>query len=521
MQSQSRVAHRAVILACFSLLCLTKGVSAFISSNGLSNYTFPNDFVFGVATAAYQIEGGWNEDGKGENMWDTYLHKHPKFTVDHSNADVAADSYHQYKQDIIMVQSLGVKYYRLSMSWPRLLPNGTDNHINYKGVKYYRNLFEELLKVNITPVVTLFHWDLPTPLMDLGGWTNPKMADYFEDYARVAFTLFGDIVKIWTTMNELHQHCYNGYGGNLFVPAIRSHGLGEYLCGHYMLLGHARAYRLYDKEFRPKQKGKIGLTLDSYWAEPKDENKKEDRDAAERYLQMHLGMYAHPIYSEEGDYPEFVRQRIDNNSLHQGYPRSRLPVFTPEEIELVRGSSDFFGINHYTTYLMSPSSMEPTWKVPSMDHDTGVKAEQDPQWPIPGAEWLAVYPPGFRKLLNWITKNYGTKIPIIVTENGVSDSGELNDYVRVSYYNKYLYQLLLAIHEDKCNIRGYFAWTLMDDFEWIDGFTVKFGLFHVDFKSPEKTRTPKLSALNYGEIVRTKRINFNYIKKPSYKFNDL
>nr|XP_026496812.1 myrosinase 1-like [Vanessa tameamea] len=521
MQSPSRVAHKAVILACFSLLCLTKGVNTFVNGNGLSNYTFPDDFMFGVATAAYQIEGAWNEDGKGESMWDTYLHKHPHYTADQSNGDVAADSYHKYKQDIIMVQSLGVKYYRVSLSWPRLLPHGTDNYINKAGVKYYRKLFEGLLKAKITPVVTLFHWDLPITLMDLGGWTNPKMVDYFEDYAKVAFMLFGDLVKIWTTMNELHQHCLNGYGSNYFVPVLESHGIGEYLCAHYMLLGHARAYHLYDKEFRPKQKGKIGITLDAFWAEPKDSNKKEDHEAAERYLQMHLGLYAHPIYSTEGDYPPMIRERIDNMSQHQGYPRSRLPNFTPEEVEMVRGSSDFFGLNHYTSYLMSPSTMEPTWKVPSTDHDTGVKIEQNPNWPIPGAEWLSVYPPGFRKLLNWITKSYGTKIPIIVTENGVSDFGGLTDFVRVSYYNKYLYQLLLAMHEDGCNVAGYFAWTLMDDFEWTDGYKVKFGLFHVDFESPEKTRTPKLSALNYREIVRTRRVNFNFIKIPSYKYNDL
>ncbi|XP_032513180.2 myrosinase 1-like [Danaus plexippus] len=521
MQSKSRVTHSAAMFALFSLMLLTNGVNALISSNGLSNYSFPDNFIFGVATAAFQIEGGWNEGGKGESMWDTYLHKHPKFTVDQSNGDVAADSYHKYKQDLIMIKSIEVKYYRLSISWPRILPHGTDNYISKDGVRYYRKLFEELIKANITPVVTLYHWDMPTALMDLGGWTNPKMVDYFEDYARVAFTLFGDIVKTWTTMNELHQHCFNGYGGNFFVPALKSHGVGAYLCSHYMLLAHARAYRLYDKQFRPHQKGKVGITLDAFWAEPKDYNKEEDHEAAERYLQMHVGLFAHPIYSDEGDYPLLVRNRIDDMSRNQGFARSRLPFFTPEEVAMVRGSSDFFGINHYTTYLMSNSSMEPEWVIPSVDHDTGVKIEQSKEWPIPGAEWLSVYPPGFRKLINWITKSYGKRVPIIVTENGVSDFGGKNDYSRVSYFNNYLEQLLLAIHEDGCNVSGYFAWTLMDDFEWNDGYKVKFGLFHVDFNSPGKERTPKLSALNYGEIVRTRRVNFNYIKMPSYKYNTL
>ncbi|XP_041970641.1 myrosinase 1-like isoform X2 [Aricia agestis] len=502
----------------FLLLLLATGVSS-AEQSGLSNYSFPDEFMFGVASAAFQIEGGWNAGGKGEGMWDTYLHKHPQFTVDHSNGDIAADSYHKYKQDVIMVKSLGVQYYRLSISWPRILPHGTANYISKDGVRYYRALFDELIKANITPVVTLFHWDMPTVFMDLGGWTNPKVVDYFVDYARVAFELFGDVVKIWTTMNELHIHCYQGYGLDVFVPAMNLRGIAEYLCSHNMLLGHARAYHLYDKEFRPHQKGKIGVTLDAFFAEPKDSNKQEDVEAAERYLQMRLGLYAHPIYSESGNYPDLVRERIANISRQQGFSRSRLPEFTPEEVEMVKGTSDFFGLNHYTTYQMSPSEMEEDWQVPSMDHDVGVKMAPDPSWPIPGCSWLAVYPPGFRKLLNWITDNYGTKIPIVVTENGVCDGGELNDYTRVSYFNNYLNQMLLAMNEDGCNVQGYFAWTLMDDFEWSDGYTVKFGLFHVDFKSPKRTRTPKLSAINFHEIAVTRRVNFDFIKIPSYKYN--
>ncbi|XP_013138791.1 PREDICTED: myrosinase 1-like [Papilio polytes] len=511
MRSSRGVARLATGLSLWCLLA--QGVSGYVDGSGLSNYSFPEDFIFGVATAAFQIEGAWNTGNKGESMWDTYLHKHPNFTVDGSNGDVATDSYHKYKTDINCVKSLGLKYYRMSISWPRILPQGTDNVINKDGVRYYRTVFKELLKENIIPVVTLFHWDLPTALMDLGGWSNPKMIDYFEDYAKVAFTLFGDVIKHWSTMNEPHQHCSNGYGGDNFVPAMMSGGVGEYLCTHYMLLAHSRAYHLYDKSFRPQQKGKIGITLDAFYAEPKDPRKQSDIDAAERYLQMHLGIFAHPIYSSEGDYPPLVRERINNISLSQGFTRSRLPYFTNSEIELLRGSSDFFGLNHYTTYLMSDMPMLKGWRVPSWDHDTGVLLEQNPLWPKPGADWLAVYPLGFRKVLNWITRNYGTRIPIIVTENGVSDFGGLNDYARVSYYNNYLYQMLLAMYEDGCNIQGYFAWTLMDDFEWKDGYTVKFGLFHVDFNSTEKTRVPKLSAFNYAEIVRRRRINFKYIEQ--------
>ncbi|CAH0605489.1 unnamed protein product [Chrysodeixis includens] len=516
MRSASRVALFGALLVTLSLLQSAGGSTGVFRA---SNYSFPDDFIFGVSTAAFQIEGGWNEGGKGESMWDTYLHKHPEYTPDRSNGDVAADSYHKYMDDIKIIQDLGVDHYRMSISWPRILPNGTDNNISHEGVMYYRTLFEELLKVNITPIVTLFHWDMPTVLMDLGGWSNPKVIEYFEDYARIAFNLYGDIIKTWTTLNEPHQHCYQGYGLDYFVPALMSHGVGEYLCTHYTLLAHARVYRMYEKEFRPYQKGKVGITLDAFWAKPKDPNKLEDVHAADAYLQMHLDIYAHPIFSDVGDYPAFVRERVNNMSLEQGFSRSRLPYFTDEEIVALRGSSDFFGLNHYTTFIMSPSSMESGWLVPSLDHDTGVRVEQNLTWPKPGAPWLTVYPPGFRMLLNYVHDNYRMlkDIPILITENGMSDLGQIEDYERVAYFNDYLHQVLLAIHEDGVNVKGYFAWTLMDDFEWSDGYTAKFGLYKVDFDSPERTRTPKLSAKNYANIVRTRRIDFNYIKPPIIK----
>lgn len=509
-----RCSSAGALLVTLSLLQLARKSSE--QNSSIKNYTFPEDFIFGISSSAYQVEGAWNEGGKGESMWDTYLHEHPDFTVDNSNGDVSADSYHFYMDDIKAIKSIGVNHYRLSISWPRILPNGTDNNINNEGVKYYRTLFEELLKANITPVVTLFHWDMPTILMDLGGWTNPKIVDYFEDYVRIAFKLYGDLIKMWTTVNEPHQHCYNGYGLDIFVPALMSHGVGEYLCTHYMLLAHARAYRIYEKEFKPHQKGKIAITLDSFWGDPRDPNKPEDLKAVEDYLQMHTGVYAHPIFSDVGDYPSFVRERINNMSRQQGFIRSRLPYFTKEEIKALKGSSDFFSINFYTTYLMSPSEREPEWMIPSLEHDTGVRSEKNASWPTPGADWLTSNPDGFRKFLNWIQNNYKIlkEIPIIVTENGSTDKGQIEDYERVAYYNDYLYQLLLAIHEDKCNVKGYFSWSLLESFEWGDGFDTVMGLFKVDFDSPNKTRTPKLSAHNYANIVRTRRVDFDFIKPP-------
>ncbi|XP_026755414.1 myrosinase 1-like [Galleria mellonella] len=516
MRSSSKVAKIGAVLVSFSLLCLAHRAIAIEGFGNKEDYEFPENFKFGVSTAAFQIEGAWNEGGKGESMWDTYLHQHPEYTLDHSNGDIAADSYHKYAEDVKLVKDLGVQYYRFSFSWPRLLPKGTDNKKNKDGIDYYHRLLKELRKANLTAMVTLFHWDMPTPLMDLGGWSNPKMVDYFLDYARFVFTEFGDEVKIWTTMNEPQQHCYNGYGTNYFVPALESGGIGDYLCSHYMILAHAKAYRLYEKEFKPYQNGRVGITLDAFWAEPKNSIDPIDIEAAERYRQMRVGIYAHPIFSKVGDYPPLVRNIIDGNSRQQNFTRSRLPVFSQDEIQEIKGSSDFFGLNHYTTYLMSQPTVNDTWTIPSWDHDTFVRMEQNPAWPIPGADWLSIYPPGIRKLLNWIKNNYGD-MPIIITENGMCDFGGLMDYTRVQYYNDYLYQTLLAMKKDYVNVEGYFAWTLLDDFEWTDGYATKFGLYEVDFNSPERTRRKKLSADNYRNIVMTRKIDFDYIKQPRMK----
>uniref|UniRef100_A0A2A4IUI6 Beta-glucosidase n=1 Tax=Heliothis virescens TaxID=7102 RepID=A0A2A4IUI6_HELVI len=514
MGSSNGVVFNKLLLVTLNLLQLARGGSDEYS--GVSNYSFPDDFIFGVATSAYQIEGAWNEGGKGESIWDTYIHKNPEYSQDYSNGDNAADSYHHFMDDIEVIKSLGVSHYRMSISWPRILPNGTADHINQEGVLHYRRLFEELVKVNITPVVTIYHWDIPTPLFGFGLWKNSTLSDHFLDYARILFNLYGDLVKMWVTINEPDIICDDGILFNKFLPETESNGFNEYLCIHNMLLAHARTYRLYEKEFKPHQKGKIGLCLDAIWTEPKNPENPEDVKAAERYEQMHISTYAHLIFSEAGDYPSYVRERVDNMSREQGYKQSRLPYYTNEELKSLQGSADFLGINHYTTFLATSSPMEPFWSIPSMDHDTAVRLEVNEAWPRPGVDWLSVYPPGIRKLLNWLKNNFKLleDIPIMITENGLTDEGQTEDYDRISYYNNYLYQVLLAINEDGCNVKGYFGWSLLDTFEWNYGYTVTFGLFKVDFNSPNKTRTPKLSAYNYANIVRTRRIDFDFIKAP-------
>ncbi|XP_018571866.1 myrosinase 1-like isoform X2 [Anoplophora glabripennis] len=461
----------------------------------------PSGFTFGVATASYQVEGGWNASGKGESIWDRFTHTHPELVTDHNTGDVACDSYHLWREDIKMLKEMGVDYYRFSLSWPRILPDGFTNKINEDGVKYYNNIINELLKNNIQPMVTLYHWDLPQKLQDLGGWANPDLAQYFEDYAKIAFKLFGDRVKRWITINEPASICEDTYGNGKGAPHVFSPGIGDYLCGRTLLLAHARAYHMYDELYRKSHGGKIGITIDSIWAEP-NSNNTEDIEAAEREMEMELGWWANPIFSDEGDYPSIMKERIARNSKLENFTESRLPPFTNEEIKFIRQSADFFGLNHYHTWSISNHEY-PVNDSPSYQKDKGTKGVQNPNWkPSP-----LIVPWGFRKLLNWIKKKYNNPL-VYITENGIGDNtGILQDKERILFLKVFLEALFQAVNKDGCNVKSYTVWSLMDNMEWDSGYTIKFGLYHVDFNSANRTRTPKASALFYKSIIKNKHLD--------------
>ncbi|XP_052750146.1 myrosinase 1-like [Galleria mellonella] len=469
------------------------------SSDAYPKLCFPEDFMFGVATASYQIEGGWNVSGKGESIWDRYTHQYPERVFDHKNGDVSDDSYHRYKEDVKLLKELGVNFYRFSISWPRILPTGFINDINKDGIRYYNELIDELHRNNIEPVVTMYHWDLPQVLQDLGGWTNPIIADYFVDYAKVLFKEFGDKVRFWLTFNEPLSFCHDGYGGN-DAPGGQASGLEDYMCGHNVLRAHGKVYTLYSKEYRNEQQGSIGITLDIAWMEPATTSK-EDQDAAETARQFTYGWFAHPILTDEGDYPQIMRQRIDQNSKRQNFARSRLPHFTSDEVQEIRSSFDFLGLNHYTTYMVSPGDNK-TSAVPSFNNDMGVSMSQKAEWPKSNSSWLKVVPWGFRKALNWVKTTYNNP-NILVTENGISLKPGLHDPKRVNYIDGYLRALHDAIYKDKCRVIGYTYWSLLDNFEWMRGFSERFGLYEVDYESAERTRSPRLSASYFNNVATT------------------
>ncbi|CAO2636701.1 Lactase/phlorizin hydrolase [Lemmus lemmus] len=312
--------------------------------------TFRDDFLWGVSSSAYQIEGGWDADGKGPSIWDNFTHSTGNTVKNNATGDIACDSYNQLEADLNILRALKVKSYRFSISWPRIFPTGRNSSINSHGVNYYNRLIDGLVQSNISPMVTLFHWDLPQALQDIGGWENPSLIDLFNSYADFCFKTFGDRVKFWMTFNEPLYMVLFGYSSGVFPPNVQDPGWAPYRVSHILLKAHARVYHTYDAHartwhhydlhHRQQQQGRVGIVLNSDWAEPLDGESPQDLAAAERFLHFMLGWFAHPIFVD-GNYPSTLRAQI----------QQRLPEFTESEKKRVNGTFDFFGFNHYTTVL--------------------------------------------------------------------------------------------------------------------------------------------------------------------------
>lgn len=432
--------------------------------------SFRKDFMWGAATASFQIEGAWNEDGKSPSIWDEFCHRGGKIE-DNSTGDIACDHYHRYKEDVKLMAELGLKAYRFSIAWTRILPDGTGK-INEKGLEFYSNLVDELLKYNITPYVTLYHWDLPYCLQLKGGWTNPESPLWFEEYTKVIVKCFGERVKNYITFNEPSVFMGCGCVQGVHAPGYQLSTRDLLHMGHNIHLAHGRAVKVI-RELTPF--AEVGITLASLPAIPVTE---KDADAA---YESHFSItrefffwsdayWADPIVL--GHYPEKLLQET----------KDIFPSFTDEDMKLISQKIDFIGINIYQGHYTGDYTRKPGTPHTEIGWDT------------------------FDSALEWGVKHFTKRyqIPIYITENGLSChdweslDGKVHDPNRIDFLHRYLRGLKTAA-ESGCDVRGYFQWSFMDNFEWAKGYNPRFGMVFCDYATQK--RIPKDSAYWYKEVI--------------------
>ncbi|KAJ6749973.1 hypothetical protein OIU85_000584 [Salix viminalis] len=481
------------------------------SVDDFSRYSFPDDFVFGTSSSAYQYEGETNKHGRGPAIWDTFTEEHAERINDHSNGNVAVDFYHRYKEDVQRMKEMGMDAFRFSISWSRVLPRGRlSAGVNEEGIKFYNDLIDDLLENGLQPYVTLFHWDTPQALEDkYGGFLSRNIVNDFRDFVDLCFKNFGDRVKKWITLNEPWMFSVQGYDLGTMAPGRISVVVNDphrslytgatevYTVAHHLLLAHAAAAKLYKEKYQSSQGGQIGITLVSHWFEPYS-NSEADQIATKRSLDFMLGWFMDPLTN--GDYPR---------NMHD-FVGGRLPKFTPEESEMLKGSYDFIGINYYTTYYAQNTDADYQSVGFMSDARASWTGERNgiPIGPQAGVKWLYIYPEGICKLLTY-TKDQYRSPTIYITENGVDDVNNnpsslkeaLNDPVREKSYKDHLKNVLRSINEHGVDVKGFFAWSLMDNFEWGSGYAVRFGLYYVDYNNNLK-RYPKNSVKWFKQFLR-------------------
>ncbi|WP_022885290.1 GH1 family beta-glucosidase [Glaciibacter superstes] len=448
----------------------------------------PAGFGWGTATASYQIEGAVSEGGRGPSIWDTFSHT-PDRTRNGDTGDVACDHYHRLDEDLDLLAEIGAPYYRFAPSWPRLQPTGS-GVLNPEGVQFYSRMIDGLHARDIEPWITLYHWDLPQQLEDAGGWPARATAEAFAKYAGLVYDAFGDRVRHWTTLNEPWCSAFLGYGQGVHAPGRQDHQ-DAVAAGHHLLLGHGLALR----ELRSRASdAELGITLNLFPAEPESDSP-EDVDCARRIDGLMNRFFLDPVF--RGTYPDDVVADLERAGIS-------IPV-QDGDLELISAPLDLLGVNYYTRFVVrarSPEEVERRGGRPSPW--PGGRDIQFVAGGLPTTEmrW-EVYPEGLSNTLHRIADDY-TSIPIWITESGSAfgdvllADGTVDDQARIDYLDSHI-RAALEAREAGVDLRGYFVWSLLDNFEWAFGYEKRFGIYYVDYETQE--RTPKASAIWLRETL--------------------
>jgi beta-glucosidase len=436
--------------------------------------SFPQGFLWGAATSAYQVEGSPLADGAGPSIWHRFAHT-PGTIRDGDTGDLACDHYRRFRDDVALMRELGLTAYRFSIAWPRVLPDGT-GRVNASGLDHYERLVDALLAQGIQPMATLYHWDLPAALDERGGWLNPDVAHWFAEYARAVFRRLDDRVGLWATINEPWVVVDGGYLHGVLAPGHRS-AYEAARASHHLLRAHAAAVAAYRAEGRHR----IGLVVNLEPKHPASAST-QDVEAARR-----ADAYMNRQYLDAallGRYPEEL-----GDVFGDAWPR-----WSPEQMAALRTAIDFLGVNYYTRSVTRADAE--SWPVRA-----SAVRQQSATYTETGWE---VYPQGLEETLSWVKQRYGD-IPLYVTENGAAfpdppqaPACSVDDPLRVAFLREHLRAVRRALAAG-CDVRGYFVWSLLDNFEWAHGFSKRFGIVHVDFAS--QRRTPKASARFYSSAI--------------------